>query len=131
MANQSTKSDQPVQDRGRLAFLGEVKRRLMKDYDRLTSRLGALVDKGKTVWQEHGDKEDENASEVSEFQDTLSLEKNLEKSRQDVQAALRQVEAGTYGVCKNCGNAIEEVRLKLVPAATLCVDCVKQGRTTG
>jgi RNA polymerase-binding protein DksA len=112
----------------RLAFLGDVKRRLLKEYDRLMSRVSSLMDKGKTLWHEHGDKEDDNASEVSEFQDTLSLGKNLEKNLDDVKAALQQVDAGTYGVCSNCGKPIEEARLKLVPSATLCITCVKQGR---
>jgi RNA polymerase-binding transcription factor DksA len=114
----------------RLAFLGDVKRRLLKEYDRLANRLSSLVDKGKTLWQEHGDKEDDNASEVSEFQDTLSLGKNLEKNLDDVKVALKQVDAGTYGICSNCGKSIEEVRLKLVPSATLCITCVKQGRAS-
>lgn len=122
------RSETPAGKNARLAFLGDVKRLLMKEYDRLTARLSALVDKGKTLWQEQGDKEDENASEVAEFQDTISLEKNLEKSRAEVQAALQQVDAGTYGVCKNCGKPIEPARLKLVPAATLCATCVKQSR---
>ena len=120
----STSSSAP----SRLAFLGDVKRRLLKEYDRLANRLSSLVDKGKTLWQEHGDKEDDNASEVSEFQDTLSLGKNLEKNLDNVKVALKQVDAGTYGICSNCGKAIEEVRLKLVPSATLCITCVKQGR---
>jgi RNA polymerase-binding protein DksA len=112
----------------RLAFLGDVKRRLLKEYDRLMGRVSSLMDKGKTLWHEHGDKEDDNASEVSEFQDTLSLGKNLEKNLDDVKAALQQVDAGTYGMCSNCGKPIEEARLKLVPSATLCITCVKQGR---
>ncbi|MDP2789982.1 MAG: TraR/DksA C4-type zinc finger protein [bacterium] len=112
----------------RLAFLGDVKRRLQKEYDRLVNRISALMDKGKTLWQEHGDKEDDNASEVSEFQDTLSLGKNMEKNLDDVKAAMQQVDAGTYGICSNCGKPIEEARLKLVPSATLCIACVKLDR---
>ncbi len=122
------RSEGPTGKTARLAFLADVKRRLLKEYDRLTNRLSALVDKGKTLWQEQGDKEDENASEVAEFQDTISLEKNLEKSRTDVSEALKHVDAGTYGICQNCGKPIEEARLKLVPSATLCATCVKQGR---
>ena len=114
----------------RLAFLGDVKRRLQKEYDRLMGRVSAIMDKGKTLWHEHGDKEDDNASEVSEFQDTLSLEKNIEKNLDDVKAAMQQVEAGTYGICSNCGKPIEEARLKLVPSATLCIACVKLSRAS-
>ncbi len=121
-------SKAPASKPTRTAFLAEVKQRLVREYDRLTSRLSALVDKGKTLWQEQGDKEDENASEVAEFQDTISLEKNLEKSRTELSEALKQVEAGTYGTCQQCKNPIEEARLKLVPGATLCATCVKRSR---
>lgn len=120
----------PAQSPSRLAFLGDVKRRLQKEYDRLMGRVSSLMDKGKTLWHEHGDKEDDNASEVSEFQDTLSLGKNMEKNLDEVKAALQQVDAGTYGICSNCGKQIEEARLKLVPSATLCITCVKQGRAS-
>jgi RNA polymerase-binding transcription factor DksA len=41
----------------------------------------------------------------------------------DLEAALGRVEAGTYGVCASCGRAIPLERLRLLPAATLCVRC--------
>jgi RNA polymerase-binding transcription factor DksA len=41
----------------------------------------------------------------------------------ELDAALGRVEAGTYGVCVSCGTAIPVDRLRLLPAATLCVRC--------
>lgn len=122
-------SPQKPEARGRLAFLGDVQRRLLKEYDRLTSRLGAIVQKGKALWDEHGSKDEENAAEVSEFQDKLSMEKNLEQSITEVQTALKHVDEGTYGICQNCGKPIEAKRLELVPSATTCIECVKKART--
>ncbi len=37
--------------------------------------------------------------------------------------ALRSLEDGTYGVCSECGEDIEEERLKVMPFATVCVKC--------
>lgn len=37
--------------------------------------------------------------------------------------ALHEVETGTYGRCKRCGEEIPEVRLEVVPYAEFCVDC--------
>lgn len=122
------KQTPPPETRGRLAFLGDVKNRLMKEYDRLTSRLGAIVDKGKALWDEYGSKDEENAAEVSEFQDKLSMEKNLEQSITEVKTALKHVDDGTYGICETCGKPIEAKRLELVPSATTCIDCVKKAR---
>jgi RNA polymerase-binding transcription factor DksA len=40
-----------------------------------------------------------------------------------IEAALERIEAGTYGYCVSCGEAIAEDRLDLIPAAPLCHDC--------
>jgi RNA polymerase-binding transcription factor DksA len=120
-----------VQPRGRLAFLQDVKQSLLREYDNITRRLGTLMDKGKAMWNEYGSKDEENAAEVAEFQDTLSLEKNLTKSKTDIEAALAQVDSGTYGICQNCGKPIEPERLKVMPAAATCVSCVKKQRVGG
>jgi DnaK suppressor protein len=117
-----------AQPRGRLAFLQDVKQRLLKEYDNITKRLGALMDKGQAMWHEYGNKDEENAAEVSEFQDTLSLEKNLTKSKTEIEAALAQVDSGTYGICQTCGKPIEAERLKVMPAAATCISCVKKAR---
>ena len=39
------------------------------------------------------------------------------------EAALEAIEAGTYGICANCGNEIGEDRLEFLPASILCVNC--------
>jgi DnaK suppressor protein len=40
----------------------------------------------------------------------------------EIDDALLRMEVGEYGICEECGNAIEIERLELVPAARLCVD---------
>jgi RNA polymerase-binding transcription factor DksA len=40
-----------------------------------------------------------------------------------VQAALRRLDAGTYGDCADCGNAIPLQRLLVQPAALRCAAC--------
>jgi RNA polymerase-binding transcription factor DksA len=41
----------------------------------------------------------------------------------EVDAAIGRVEAGTYGVCEVCGEAIGEARLEALPAARTCIRC--------
>ena len=43
--------------------------------------------------------------------------------RRRLAAALARIEAGEYGYCEDCGEAIPAGRLGLDPAATRCVDC--------
>ena len=38
-------------------------------------------------------------------------------------AALEAIEAGTYGVCVDCGAEIPEGRLRALPDAVRCVSC--------
>lgn len=41
----------------------------------------------------------------------------------NVDAALSRIDEGTYGVCVTCGKSIEEERLELLPATTVCASC--------
>lgn len=41
----------------------------------------------------------------------------------DVDAALSRIDEGTYAVCVTCGKSIEEERLELLPATTVCASC--------
>jgi DnaK suppressor protein len=42
---------------------------------------------------------------------------------QAIEAALARLTRGEYGVCADCGGAIERKRLQAVPWALRCVDC--------
>jgi DnaK suppressor protein len=72
-----------------------------------------------------GEKEDENASEVAQFSDNLSLEDELEKALRDVESALKMIQKGEYGTCKYCGSEIDERRLIARPTSTSCIQCKK------
>ena len=52
-----------------------------------------------------------------------TLEENSEQVLGEIDAALKRIENGTYGVCTNCGKRIPEERLEARPWATLCIDC--------
>jgi len=41
----------------------------------------------------------------------------------NIQAALRCIDEGTFGICTNCGEAIGRNRLVAVPWAPFCVRC--------
>jgi len=40
-----------------------------------------------------------------------------------INEALRRIEAGAFGQCQNCDEAISEARIKAFPLTTLCIDC--------
>jgi hypothetical protein len=43
----------------------------------------------------------------------------------EVGAALHRLDAGTFGVCENCGKAIPKGRLDAIPYARYCVACTE------
>jgi RNA polymerase-binding protein DksA len=72
-----------------------------------------------------GSSVDDNAAEVSEYADGLSIEAKLESELRDVQKALKLIEEGAYGVCKYCGKDIDPKRLEARPASSSCIECKK------
>ncbi len=68
-------------------------------------------------------KREEGADEALELEKRLALEQRLIESLNDVEHALQKYEAGTYGLCDSCGQAIELARLEAMPHASLCLTC--------
>lgn len=68
-------------------------------------------------------KREEGADEASELEKRLVMVKRLEESLNEVEHALQKYEAGTYGLCDSCGQAIEQARLEAIPQASLCLKC--------
>lgn len=48
------------------------------------------------------------------------------KEYKSIADAFRKLDAGTYGTCEECGNEIDEKRLKVIPFARLCIDCKRK-----
>ena len=47
---------------------------------------------------------------------------SLRETLHDIDDALAKIDAGTYGVCEECGRPIGEARLQAMPAARLCIE---------
>lgn len=63
----------------------------------------------------------DHAADMFDREIDESLEENAAEIVREIDAALTRLDAGTYGVCEVCGEAIPEERLAAVPYATLCV----------
>lgn len=62
-----------------------------------------------------------SADRFEDFEEKSALLVPLEAKLKQVTAALLRIEAGTYGKCRVCGDAIEEARLGANPAAETCM----------
>jgi len=71
---------------------------------------------------EDADASDENsfADKIEEFEGRSAVATELEDRNQEIENALTRMEEGKYGICKVCGEEIEEARLEANPAAETC-----------
>ena len=68
------------------------------------------------------------ATQVFEQQRDLALRDHERAQLAQVDAAIAALEAGTYGTCRSCGNAIAPARLEAIPWAALCIECASKPR---
>jgi DnaK suppressor protein len=68
------------------------------------------------------DVEDEALADLLVDVNLAEVTREIQELR-DIDAALRRIVLGTYGVCKRCRQAIDQKRLDAYPTATCCVDC--------
>lgn len=107
-----------------------AKEKLLQEKQKLTEQLETMTqektfdkDRVQTKWADVGDKDEDNAIEVANFQDSISLERTLETTLEKIDKALEKIEKGTFGTCEDCGNKIGEERLLAYPEAQHCIDC--------
>lgn len=62
----------------------------------------------------------ELADTMEEFETRAAIEVELENRLLSTHEALKEIEAGTYGICKICGKEIEPERLEANPSAKTC-----------
>jgi len=53
----------------------------------------------------------------------LKLKQTDAKILQAIEEALRRIDEGTYGVCRDCGEPIADARLDAIPWTRVCIAC--------
>ncbi|MBI5561516.1 MAG: TraR/DksA family transcriptional regulator [Deltaproteobacteria bacterium] len=74
----------------------------------------------------------EDLALIDIIEDTgIALADMKRKELEELEAALKRLEGGVYGVCTECGSGIDEARLKVMPFAGCCVRCQCDGEGKG
>jgi RNA polymerase-binding protein DksA len=68
----------------------------------------------------------DTATETYDRELDYTLEENSGHVLAEIDAALKRIDDGTYGICTNRGEQIPVERLEALPWATLCIDCQRQ-----
>lgn len=103
------------------------KKRLLEEKDRLVRLLSGVASRNVAhgdfhpKYPEFGNKEDENAAEVTQFATNIAEERDLVERLKKVEAALERIKDGRYGKCLNGGEEMSVARLEAVPEAESCV----------
>jgi RNA polymerase-binding transcription factor DksA len=82
----------------------------------MTDELGELAEGGTD--NHLGD----TASAMYDRELDEGLEQGAQQTLLEIDAALRRIDGGSYGVCEVCGEPIGEQRLSAIPWARLCID---------
>lgn len=101
-------------------IIARERRRLMDERSRLSGALERLREALKVevdIDAEEGD------PDLIEREKNVALVSQLERKLESVEAALRSIEKGKYGICERCKKEIPVERLEVKPDATLCVQC--------
>lgn len=76
------------------------------------------------------DEHDPEGATIAFEREQLALLRDGARRRvDDISAALRRLDEGSYGICTFCGARIADERLAAIPTALACFDCAARRRT--
>jgi len=70
---------------------------------------------------------EELGSDNADQELTASLLGSDKDTLDQIDAAIKRIEDGSYGLCETCGMKIPKSRLDAIPYAALCIHCASQG----
>lgn len=101
--------------------LEALKQKLMQRKEELENDLQRLS--RETVYSEQVPDPADQASASTMDDVIISLQNTERDEYKRLVQAIAMINAGTYGVCIDCGQPISEKRLQMYPNATRCLAC--------
>lgn len=80
---------------------------------------GIVNDSGSAAGDDYAD----TGNKTQEREQEMFVAGQVRESIRQIEHALARIDAGTYGICEECGQAIGKERLEAFPRATLCMTC--------
>lgn len=108
--------------------LTTLRKNLEDERERLIAQIERLdAEFRDESWKEpRSDDDAYSGSATYERERTMSLARNARAMVIQIDEALARIEAGTYGLCVSCGQAVSPERLEAIPQASDCLDCRRQ-----
>ena len=107
--------------------LSTHRERLLHERTQLLQRIaqerGGVVSRADMAAEHDVRSFDDRAQAISERNDEFAMNEHAPAELGDIAAALKRMDAGTYGHCTDCGVTIPTERLNAYPTAKRCIDC--------
>jgi RNA polymerase-binding protein DksA len=108
------------------------RKRLLEERERVQEALDYLHDENPgSIQDETQDSTADNhpgdmATVTFDRELDYTLEENEGRLLEAIDASLKRIDDGTYGMCVNCGQPIGAERLEALPWTTQCIDCKRK-----
>lgn len=105
------------------------RQRLLEERERLVAALEFLHGENSTSLREETEEStlDNHLADTATVMHDREVDYTLSDASEQVltaiDAALKRLDAGSYGTCASCGRPIGEERLAAMPYATQCIEC--------
>ena len=111
--------------------LERFRRLLLDEKERLCRSLAKhskiiqheLDESGGEAAKAHSNHMADQGSDEFQYETTIQFASSEGYSLYEIDQALQRIEDNTFGVCLGCGGKIGIERLKVLPHATLCIEC--------
>jgi RNA polymerase-binding protein DksA len=105
--------------------------RLLEERERTVKAISYLHEENRATTEDEQHElsggSDNHLADIATYTYDRELDSTLEGAEGEhlshIEAALKRIEDGTYGICENCGKPVSPERLEAMPWATLCIDC--------
>ena len=103
--------------------IARLKKTLLKEREEIVGEVRQIFESSKEMGQDGIQDIGDEAANIYNKQILLSLTESERLRLQEMDEALDRIEAGTYGICEECGEPIGLKRLEVRPVAKYCVPC--------
>lgn len=103
------------------ALIQECRAKLLETRKDILNRVRAAREEFHAVEKTGGDEADQTMQILAE-QDFLASQQRLNELLMEIDFALARIENGTYGICEETEEPIEEARLRAIPWTRLSIE---------
>jgi len=103
-----------------------IRQQLLARREELNRRIHKMADKARHIDEPLTPDFSEQAVERQNDEVLDALGDAGRRELAQINRALARIDSGEYGACANCGRAIPEQRLEILPYSDLCVACAEK-----